>query len=88
VCTTMCMNMLTHMLTCKTETQKMYISEVDTLRSNSVINLVIELRLLIIVLELFHDTDIFVALCYLHIYSNFCYAVLDNNHIMAFYFQY
>ena len=52
------------------------------------INLVIELHLLIIVLELFHDSDIFVALCYLHIYSNFCYTVLDNPHIMAFYFHY
>ena len=50
----------------------------DTLRSNSVINLVIELHLLISVLQLFHDTDIFVALWYLHIYSNFCYTVLDN----------
>ena len=58
----MCINMLTHIHTCKTETQKNYISEVDTLRSNSVINLVIELHLLISVLELFHDTDIFVAL--------------------------
>jgi hypothetical protein len=58
----MCMNMLTHIHICKTETQKNYISEVDVLISKSVINLLIELHLLITVLELFHDTNIFVAL--------------------------
>jgi hypothetical protein len=50
------------MHTYKTEKKKNYISEVDTLRSKSVINLLIELHLLISVLELFQGTDIFVAL--------------------------
>jgi len=50
------------MHTYKTENQKNYVSEVDTLRSKSVINLLIELHLLISVLELFQGTDIFVAL--------------------------